>query len=274
MRHDLTDERLLEAVEACRPASDDLADPEFAALAAELGKNRKFAVYFARLQKVDAVLAGAIQDVPVPQGFSGRLLAALAAQAITPPMSLPAEPDQAPFVAPAVEKAAAARSRARPWMFSVAGAVAALLLVGVGLLQRAQVDYSSAGVLEAAVDFFNNDSHDQGQLLSAVSPPWGFPASRYVQLPTQTRWRKVGSLLESGGVAYEMGGPGGLRATLYVVRRAVAGLPDQPPTRPVYGTARCCSAAWQEGQLLYVLVVVGEGSDYQRLLNVPQGPLA
>lgn len=269
MRHDPTDERLLEAMEVCRPASDDLADPALAELAAELGRNRKLEVLFARLQKVDAVLAGAIQDVPVPPGLSDRLLAALAVGAA----GVPAEAVREPCAAAACGKAAAQR-RVRRWLFSLSAAVAALLLVAVGWFQRTQVQYSSASVLEAAVDFFNNDAHDQGNLVSAASPPWGFPASRYVQLPAETRWRKVGTLLRSGGVAYEMSGPGGLRATLYVVRQSIAGLPDQPPARPVYGTARCCSAAWQEGQLLYVLVVVGESSDYQRLVNVPNGPLA
>jgi hypothetical protein len=272
MRHDASDERFLEAMEACRPASDDLADPEFAPLAAELGRNRKMAVYFARLQKVDAVVAGAMQDVPVPAGLSSRLLAALAVQAVAGAALTPAE-EPAP-VPVTVAAADLPRRRARPWLFSVAGALAALLLVGVGLMQRAQIEYSPASVLELAIDFFNNDAHELGHRLSVATPPWGFPASRYVQLPAETRWRKVGSFLDSGGVAYEIAGPGGLRATLYVVRRTVPGLADQPPTRPSYGTARCCSAAWQEGQLLYVLVVVGEGRDYQRLLNVSQGPLA
>jgi hypothetical protein len=240
-----------------------------------LGRNRKLAVFFARLQKVDAVVAGAVHDVPVPTGLASRLLAAMAAQAALQPLvNPPAEPDRLAATIVSTRKAASAWHRARPWMFSVAGAIAALLLVGVSLFQRAEVEYSPASVLEAAVDFFNNDSHEQGRLLSAARPPWGFPVSRYVHLPGETRWRKVGTLLESGGVAYELGGVGNVRATLYVVRRTVSGLPDQPPTRPVYGTARCFSAAWQEGQLLYVLVVVGEGNDYQRLVNVPQGPLA
>jgi len=236
-----------------------------------LGRNRKLAVYFARVQKVDSVVAGAIQDVPIPAGLSGRLLAALAVEAaVRMPVTTAGE-------SVAVSRATTAelpRRGVRPWLFSAAGALAAMLLVGLALVQRAQVEYSPASVVEVAIDFFTSDAHEQGQLLSVASPPWGFPASRYVQLSAETRWRKVGAFLDAGGVAYEMTGPGGLRATLYVVRRTIPGLADQPPTRPVYGTARCCSAAWQEGQLLYVLVVAGEGRDYQRLLNVSQGPLA
>jgi hypothetical protein len=270
MRHDSTDVRWLEAMEVCRPASDDLADPALADLAAELGRNHKLEVIFARLQKVDAVLAGAIQDVPVPTGLADRLMTVLTLHAVGEPALLPAPLETA--VAPCLSRPA--RRLRRGWMFSVAGAIAALVLIAVGWFHRSQVEYSPSSVLEAAVDFFNSDLEQRGELLASVSPPWGFPASRYVPLSAQTRWHRVGSLLHSGGVAYELTGPGGTRATLYVVRRSVQGLPDQPPSRPTYGTARCCSAAWQEGPLLYVLVVVGETSDYQRLVNVSQGPLA
>ena len=273
MRHEPTDERLLEAMEVCRPGSDDLADAAMADLVAELGRNRKLGVVFVRLQKVDAVLAGAIQDVPVPPGLCDRLLAAMAVGAAVEAADVPvAEAGQGDAIpAPAMK---APSHRTRRWVLSLSGAIAALVLVTVGWFQQTRVEYSPASVLEAAVEFFNSDAHDQGNLLSATSAPWGFPPSRYVRLTPDTRWHKAGTLLKSGGVAFEMTGPGGLRATLYVVRQSIAGLPDQPPPRPVYGTARCCSAAWQEGPLMYVLVVLGESTDYQRLVNAPNGPLA
>jgi len=268
MRHDPIDERMLEAMECCRPASDDLGDPAMSVLAAELGRNRKLQILFTRMQKVDAVLAGAIQDVLVPVGLAERLLAGLGEPAAKPALA-----------ASAACRAAAtstkfSRRRGQRWALAISIAAAAILLVTVGWFQRSRVEYSPSSVLEAAVDFFNRDGHDQGNLLSAAATPWGYPASRYVRLTPETRWRKVGTLLKSGGVAYELGGATGPRATLYVIRQSVPGLPDQPPPRPVYGTARCSSAAWQEGQLLYVLVVVGEAADYQRLVNVSTGPVA
>lgn len=253
--HEPIDEQLLEAMESCRPGSDDLADPAMAELDAQLSANRKLAARFQRLQKLDLALAGAIQDVPVPTGLRDRLMAAL-------------------VVEPAVLRKPPENRRIRPWLFAVSGAVAAVLLVAVGLFQRAQVHYSTSGVLEAAVDLFNHESPGPGELVSAVSPPWGFPPSRYIQLPGQTRWRRISDLLASGGVAYEVSRPDGVRATLYVVRRTVPGLPDQPPASPVYGTANCWTSAWQEGQLLYVLVVSGDSSDYRQFLNVPHGPVA
>ena len=252
--HEPIPERLLEAMEACRPGSDDLADPAMGELEAELDRNRKLAGIFQRLQKLDVALAGAIQDVPVPPGLRDRLMAAVAL--------------------PAVVRKTPARRRIRSSLFIFAGAVAALLLVAVGLVQRNQVQYTRSSVLEAAIDFFNHEAQAPGELLSAVAPPWGFPPSRYIQFPGQTRWRRINNLLDSGGVAYEMGGPAGVRATLYAVRRNVPGLPDQPPASPVYGTAHCWTSAWQEGPILYVLVVSGESSDYRPFLNVPQGPLA
>ena len=270
--HEPIDERLLEAMEACRPGSDDLADPAMAELDAELSANRRLAARFQRLQKLDLSLAGAIQDVPVPPGLRDRLLAALVVEAAVQPR--PTEEPRSAAGVPDVFRGRSAPDRIRPWLFTLSGALAAIFLVSVGLFQRAQVHYTTSGVLEAAVDFFSHESQGAGELVSAVSPPWGFPASRYVQLPGQTRWRRINDLLESGGVAYEVSCPGGVRATLYVVRRTVAGLPDQPPASPVYGTAHCWTSAWQEGQLLYVLVVSGQSSDYRRFLSVPQGPVA
>ena len=268
MRHDPIDERLLEAMECCRPASDDLGDPAMSGLSAELGRNHKLEVLFARMQKVDAVLAGAIQDVPVPAGLADRLLARLSVPATE---SAAVASGECCAAAPPTK---ITRRRVQRWALVVSAAAAAILLVAVGWFQRSRVEYSPSSVLEAAVDFFNRDGHDGGSLLSAVASPWGYPASRCVRLPPETRWRKVASLLKSGGVAYELAGANGPRATLYVVRQSVPGLPDQPPLRPVYGTARCSSAAWQEGQLLYVLVVIGETADYQRFVNVSIGPVA
>lgn len=265
MQHEPNRERLWEAIEACRPGSDDLADPGMADLAAELDRNPRLNALFQRLQKLDVAVAGAIQDVPLTPGLADRVLSAVAAQ----------EALQAP--SPDRRQPAARRrpNRARPWFVGLAGAMAAMLLVGLGLLQRSRFDENAGSVLEAAVDFFAHDAQAPGLLLSTTPPPWGFAPSRHVRLTPRTCWRRVSDLLGVGGVAYEIGvGPGAPRATLYVVRRSVAGLPDQPPASPQYGTAHCWTAAWQEGQVLYVLVVAGERRDYERLLNMPLGPLA
>ena len=88
------------------------------------------------------------------------------------------------------------------------------------------------------------------------------------------RWQKVDSFLGCRAVAFDMSTPGGTRATLYVVKRSVSGLPTEPPLRPTLRTGGRSTAAWQSGPLLYVLVVEGEARGYKRLLNLPRGPVA
>ena len=51
------DPRLLEALEACRPGSDDLAQPEMAELAAALESSEELRALLDRVQKFDAAMA-------------------------------------------------------------------------------------------------------------------------------------------------------------------------------------------------------------------------
>jgi hypothetical protein len=75
-------------------------------------------------------------------------------------------------------------------------------------------------------------------------------------------------------VAYDLPGPGGVRATLYVAHRDVPGLGSYPPAVPAAGgTAGYSAAAWQDGETLYVLVVEGDARAYRGLLNLSSGPL-
>jgi hypothetical protein len=87
------------------------------------------------------------------------------------------------------------------------------------------------------------------------------------------RWRAVSGVLDCRGVAYDLADANGNRATLYVVRRTVAGVPTAPPSRPALSSGNCSTSAWQEGGLLYVLVVRGEASLYDRFLDLPRGPI-
>ena len=100
-----------------------------------------------------------------------------------------------------------------------------------------------------------------------------FPLGPDVAAPAETRWREVHDFLGRDGVAYEMTGWGGVRATLYVVCDAAAAanlgrvashaVPREPPA------AGRAAAAWQADGLLYVLVVEGDAATY-RGLSQPQ----
>ena len=75
----IPDERILEAIEACRPGSDDVADPALAYLAAAMAADPELENLYARLQQVDGMLTADFRRVPVPEGLDHRLLERLAA---------------------------------------------------------------------------------------------------------------------------------------------------------------------------------------------------
>jgi len=75
------DPRLLEAIEACRPGSDETSDPEMVLLAAELARHPELDRLYRRVQKIDRAIGDAFRDVPVPSGLADRLLARLGVSA-------------------------------------------------------------------------------------------------------------------------------------------------------------------------------------------------
>jgi hypothetical protein len=264
------EQQIREAMEACRPGHDDVEAPEIAHLAAEMVASHDLEERFARLQQTDEVLADAIRDVPVPEGLADRLLAALPAAA--KPVASPDRQGVGESVV--VPASNSARRRARPWWFAVAGVVAAMVLVAVSVWQSGRSSpWTASTVLEEAISRYSNENQDSGRLMSEASPPWGLPLSSAVRSSAGTRWRQIAGFLDRKGVAYDLTSVRGSRATLFVVNRTIAGLPDEPPSRPSPGTGNCTAAAWQQGSLLYVLVVQGDSSAYAEFLDLPRGPV-
>jgi len=75
------------------------------------------------------------------------------------------------------------------------------------------------------------------------------------------------------GVAYDLTGPNGRRATLYAIKVKVEGqLGESPPMRPAV-TQGVAVSAWQSGQVVYVLVVDGGTQEYRHFLRRLGGPL-
>jgi hypothetical protein len=281
-------ERALEAIEACRPAHDDMAEAELAWLAQEVADDPACKAAYRQIQRLDRRIGEAFADVEVPRGLEGRLLETLATAeaqrtAEAPPQDSSASepwvaaPGKLAAVRPVpVASPAAKRRISRRW--AVAGALAATaaagLLIAVGWQLSRPVDYSAADLHALAIEHFTNQQHEPGHLLSEVRPPADYPPSPEVHVSPRSRWRRVEGLFGHRAVAYDLFVGRGRRATLYVVRSGVNDeLPGAPPSRPALRTGGCSTAAWAEGPRLYVLVVAGDRAAYQRLLNLPRGPL-
>ena len=258
------DERLIEAIEACRGGSDDVADPALAYLAEQLQGDPRLRKLYERVQQTDAKIAAAFCDVPVPEGLDRRILDRLAA---------------AKAEMPAAEPAAIVKRSPRRWFLGagIGATVAAAGVILAVVLQPPDTDLTLSEVRQRAIELFKSDWPngqwpEQGLAVTDEEPLEKFPISRGVAMPPSVRmqWRSA-RLAESPGVAYDMIDRRGRMATLYVIRRTLPGLPTAPPRAPHPGTAGCVTASWSRDGLLYVLVVRGGERDYESF--VPPGDL-
>lgn len=243
-------ERWLEqALEVCRPDGLPADDAASAFLAAEMAARPGVAERYRRLQGLDARIAAAMREVPVPGDLAGRLMARLAAER-------------------------PAREVSRRWLLAGSGllAAAAGLLVAVWLGLRGGQPLSQQYVLDEAIRSFENSPPELQHWLSD-SPPGGFPFSGMLLPGRQVRWQAIADFVGRHGVAYDLSGTEAGRATLFVVAGTVEGLGPAPALQP-FTTAGCCASAWQENGLVYVLVVEGDPTAYQSHLRLPTGPIA
>ena len=272
----IEDPRILEAIEACRPGSDDVSDPALAFLAAQLAASPELDEMYERLQQVDAMIAEAFQDVPVPDGLADRIVNRVAAARSTQHASASDQSagDELVTETGAAEPIAGlpghGRRVSRRWLLAGAGALAMAVSVLVAVLvhRPEPVAYDPPEVWERAICFFDSDWDEEGRLVVEAQPPSVYPAgpdfdvSRFPEM----RWRWIDDFLGHRGVAYDINRPGAPRATLYVVECTVPNLPDVPPVRSALTTRNRSTSAWQTDDLLYVLVVEGGRRTYEGFL--------
>ena len=109
----------LRKLEAVRPDSEDLNDPELAAAAAHLREHPQCAATFQARQELDRTIGRGMRDVAIPPGLKQRLLDRLESP----------EPASQPSASPQTLLPARARRRWVVWV--PAGAVAACVLAAV-----------------------------------------------------------------------------------------------------------------------------------------------
>lgn len=209
----------------------------------------------------DEKLATALLDVPVPEGLAQRLLERLDKEE------------------PAVRGEEATPGRHR-WVLSrssflVLGlSLAASVLVAVWLGMHRGEAVSPQFALDEAIRWFDAGTDQRGTLLAERPAPADYPFSQAVFQVRAVRWRPVDGFLDRQGVIYDLPGPAGTAASLYVVEAETATEFDAAPAVYPFTTAGCCASAWREGRLLYVLVVQGNPATYRAYLNLPRGPVA
>ncbi len=264
----ISDPRLIRAIEACRPQSDDLSEPDLAFLAAELVSNPQLEDAFKRIQKADLAIGRVFRDVPVPEGLADRLLVRLAEARQLEAIKVLAE-------------TAGRRLRRRAAIVGVVALAAAAAIFMAFLPNIPTHSLSLAKIQAKVMAQFQADLEQKpaGQPISA-SAPLAFPMSRDVVANPAARWRDVSGLLGEKAIAYDLTLPDGTRATLYVLRlrSGYPAVPNGPPPTPTPWTQRRSIAVWKKaapkGDCLYILAVDGGTSSYHRLLRVSRMPVA
>ncbi len=287
--------QILEALEACRPGSEDGLKPgrrqaELSDLAAAMADSAELARLYERLQRVDTAIGEAFRDVPIPEGLEDRILARLGVAAhdagnnettnqAGADQQAEAPPEETlPVALPATTSTTSVgRFVSRRWLLSSAGGVVAagLLVGGLLFFGDSSEDLTHEQVYRLAMDYFKSDADaHSGEEVDLVPPPSDYPLSPDVRRGRQTTWRRISGFLGTHeGVAYDISRDGGHQATLYVVRRPVDRLPGRPPAAPRLSTRGLNASAWTSGRLLYVLVVQGSKRDYSWLVVLPSGTL-
>jgi hypothetical protein len=282
------DEKIWEALEVCRPDSDESPDPALARLLQELTDHPELRRRYERIRDFDAQLADLFRDVPVPHGLAEKIKSKInPAGTVIPDETFTENPALKPGAAPSVLRwstTAAETNRALPrrravsrrWFFVagglvLGGAVALLIVFFAGLGKTASYTHEMA--CGEAIRFFEDDVAKPGTILQVKRPPGDFPFSHEVIERRGIRWRKISDFLGREGVAFDLPSLGGNRATLYVVSLTVEDILPVPSLSHLYTTGGCAADAWQEDGLLYVLVVQGGKSEFNSCLK-PQSPLA
>jgi anti-sigma factor RsiW len=272
------DEHTWEAMEACRSDANDLADPAMSRLEAELAANPELVKTFDHIQHLDRKIGAAFHDLSIPPGMVQRVfdnLSLARAQSLVS-SAINNGPDQTTDIDTAISSPTQnARKVSRRWLLLAGGllSAAAVLFISLWLNLRNVESYSEQTALDEAIRFFDTDAADSGFLLAERSPPKAYQFSRTVFLSKGIHWRKICDFLGRTGIAYDLPGRDGGRATLYVIEQSAQGLGNEPQYHP-FTTGGYSASAWKEGGLLYVLVVQGEPHTYQNYLNLPRGPVA
>jgi hypothetical protein len=205
-------------------------------------------------------LAVAMFDVPIPDRLAERILERL-------------ERDR-PQVVARTPTPTVTRTRRLPVSVLSLVATAAVLLVAIWLGTHRDSRLSEPFVLNEAIRTFNLGPSQPGYLLTEKPAAKEYAFSRSVVQLHGTRWRPLDGFLGHRGVVYDLPGPPGATASLYVLDvENTDGYATSPSLHP-YTTAGCSASLWEESGHLYVLVVQGDTDNYRAYLNLPRGPVA
>lgn len=276
------DRRIREAIEACRPASDDLHDADLTDAARAVQDDPQARLDYERVQHYDAAIVKSIDDVPIPAGLEERILARLRAAegeplngrndellagvvtAATGEQPAAGQPATEPHVVPAPRRFGMPRRRS-----SVAALAAVLSCVMIVAAYSLWPEPGEEDLVTLA-ERWQGGMNDKWESMDDAPHELPVPAGALHVAPA--RWQWISHYAKHPVVAYELNDPRAGKATLYVAKMKREGLRSSPPLKP-QSNSRKVVAYWQSGSCVYVLVVDNE-RDYQRFVRPSTAPVA
>ncbi len=256
----MNERKLSEMIDACRPGSDDLDQPEMARLAKQIAAEPSLRTRYERTQQLDARIARSIADVDVPPGLHERVLSKLCGAGV--PACI--DPNYAP----------SRRGRLlynRRIISLAAVAVGLLLLVGGYVLWPRHHSFNYDDLLKLSTDWYTQLRREVAwQFLPPHEMVRDYPVAGAIR-PHPGHWADVSSLIGESACAYDLTTVDGRHAALLVILHPDPIASASPPLKPGSSTGGLMVGCWQSGNLVYILMVEGSERAYRSLL-VEAGP--
>jgi len=275
----MNEKQIREALDACRPGSDDLSLPDLAPLARTVAESTQWRAAFENVRKSDTAIAQALHEVAIPAGLEARLLAAVkAAHEAQPGGTLPhdlAPPLQhhagQPQSSTAVSPAKTRHVSRRTWLTVVATVAATVLVAAWGFDHWRRPPAMNAENLGfEALAWSQNLSADWLDMSEAKQ--MNRPVDRQIRFKPHG-WQLVATSHDATTVAYDLTGTRGT-AMLFVL--SPAAIPEALSSSAIRipSTGGWGVAAWKNGDFVYVLLVEERRQKLDRYLASPATEIA
>ena len=272
----MTDRKIQQAIDACRPGDDDLQLPEMEFLAEAVRSDPEVRRRYERSQQFDAAVSWAFRDVPVPAGLSERLLAVVEASpdpSPAAPLELPSPPSSARDARQDLkpQRRWPREIRRRTWAVMAGSLAAAAALVGFLLVTQyfgaaePMADDRLPGEIRAWTDaVVKRGWNDNLQAAELGERPLD-PAVRGMP----RRWCQIATDYDARTLVYDLAPPGTDAALVFCMRSKArtSSLPDAPPWNAFSATGGLTSGVWRRGDMVYVLVVRGGARRYREFIE-------
>lgn len=272
----MTDRKIQQAIDACRPGGDDLQLPELDFLAEAVRSDPDVRRQYQRSQQFDASVGWVFRDVPIPADLADRLLAAVE----TSPDPAAAVPSELPSPKSSESASSQDLKSSRRWPRGVhrrTWAVLAGSLAAVAALVGFLLVAPQFGVREPVADerlpreimVWNDAVVRQGWKDDVRAAELSErPLDRDVRgMPR--RWCRIATAYDSGTIVYDLAPPGADEAVVFCIRSKArnSALPDAPPWNAFSATGGLTLGVWRRGEMVYVLAVRGDARRYREFIE-------